>query len=87
MTSAPARGSWIGEALEMVFGVAELLRDHRQPAKCVANFQLVAHTHASMQLDRFLTDVTACIGNLDLGGRHYPLPLCGIVDGVNTGAS
>src|ERR1700687_1954091 len=48
-----------GEAFEMMLGVAKLLRDRRQPAKRVADFQFVAHAHATVKLDRFLADLAA----------------------------
>ena len=59
-----------GEALEVVVGVAELLRDHRQAPERVAHLQLLAHAHAAVQLHRFLADVAAGVGDLDLRGRH-----------------
>src|SRR2546425_367823 len=44
------------KSLQMVVGVTELPREHRQPAKRVAHLHLVAHAHAAMQLDGFLAE-------------------------------
>src|SRR4030081_695195 len=60
----------LGEALEVMIGVAELLRDHCQPAKRMADFQLIAHAHAAVQLNRFLSDMAAGIGHLDFRRRE-----------------
>src|SRR5439155_24476853 len=57
-----------GEALQVVLGVAEGLADHGEPAEGVAHLELLAHAHAAVELHRLLTDVTAAVAHLDLGG-------------------
>ena len=54
----------------MVIGVAELLRDRRETAERVAHLELVAHAHAAVQLDRFLADAPAGVGDAHLRRRH-----------------
>jgi len=51
-------------------GIAELLRERRQPPERVAHLHLVAHAHAAMQLNRFLADRSAGLGNSHLGGGY-----------------
>ena len=58
-----------GEALEMVVGVAELLRDHGQAAEGVADLELLAHAHAAVQLHRLLADVAAASAILILAAE------------------
>ena len=53
--------------------VAELLRNHRKAAKRVADLQLVTHPHATVELDRLLTDVPASVGDAYLRRRHDSL--------------
>ena len=69
-----------------MIGVAELLRDHRQPPKRVADLQLIAHAHAAVQLNCFLSDMTAGIGDLDLRRRDDALSLDGIGRRIDLGA-
>src|SRR6266480_310764 len=66
------------EALEVMIGVAELLRRHGQPPEAVAHLQLLAHPHAAVQLHRFLADVARAVGDLDLRGRHRARARSGI---------
>lgn len=54
------------EAIKMMVSVTKGLRNGRQPSKSMANFQLFRHTHAAVELNRLLTDVTAGIGDFDL---------------------
>src|SRR3982074_1961554 len=68
----------LGESLEVMIGVAELLRDHRQPPKRVADLQLIAHAHPAVQLNQFLNDVPGGSGDLDLHRRDDALSLDGI---------
>src|SRR3954469_2264244 len=59
----------LGEAREMVVGVAELAREHSEPAESVADLQLVAHAPAAVRLHRLLADVARRVGDLDLRRR------------------
>src|SRR5882672_12150508 len=70
-----ARG---GEARQVVIGVAEGLRDRREPPERVADLQLFGHPHAAVQLHRFLAHVTGGVGDLDLGRRDDAAALRGI---------
>src|SRR5437879_6488540 len=46
----------VGDAAEMVIGVAEGVFDHGQPLEVVADLGLLGHADAAMELDRLLTD-------------------------------
>src|SRR6266540_7346633 len=69
------------EALQMVLGVTEGLRQHRQAPERVADLQLLRHPHAAVELDGLLAHVAAGVGDLDLGGRDHA-PTLGGVSGV-----
>jgi hypothetical protein len=71
----------------MMIGIAELLRDHRQPSEGVADHEFVAHSHAAMELDRFLADMPAGIGDPDLRRGDHPPSRCGIGFGIDVHAS
>src|SRR5690606_24062932 len=63
------------EPLQVMLGVAELLRDHRQPLEGVRHLHFLRHAHAAVQLDRLLADVACRVGDLDLGRRDDAPPL------------
>src|SRR5262245_37755013 len=71
------------EAREVMVRVAELLPDHRQAAERVRDLQLLAHAHAAVQLDRFLADMAACVGDLDLRCRNGARALAGILGRID----
>src|SRR5438309_8758949 len=75
------------EALEVMIGVAELLRRHGQPPEAVAYLQLLAHAHAAVQLHRFLADVTRAVGDLDLRGGRRARALRGVDRLIDSRAS
>src|SRR6185503_15094075 len=68
----------LGESVEVVVGVAELLRDRREAPERVAHLELLAHAHAAMELHRLLAHVAARVGDAHLGGGDdAPAPLGG----------
>ena len=56
-----------------MIGVAELLRDHRQAPKRVADLELVTHPHAAVELDRFLTHTATRVGDAHFCGGNDAL--------------
>src|SRR5512147_1791036 len=54
-----------GEARQVMLGVAELLRDHRQAPERVRHLQFFRHAHAAVQLHRLLADQPAVVRDLD----------------------
>src|SRR5450755_2511552 len=46
----------VGDAAQMIIGVAKGVLDHGQPLEVVADFGLLRHADAAMELDRLLAD-------------------------------
>src|ERR1700741_4035164 len=67
-----------GKAREMVVGVGKAAGEHGQAPEAVAHLELLAHSHAAVQLHCFLADVARAVGDLDLGGGHGASPVFGI---------
>ena len=48
--------------------IAELGIEDRQTLEIAADRQLIGHTHAAMDLDRFLTNMVRSLTDADFGG-------------------
>src|SRR3954463_8853356 len=64
-----------GETRQVVVGAAKLIHQHREAAEGVAHLQLLAHSHAAVQLHRFLADMARVVGDLDLRRRDGASPV------------
>src|SRR6185437_5226207 len=65
----------IGDAAQMIIGVAEGVLDHRQPFEIVADLGFHGHADSAMKLDRLLADKFPGFADLNLRRRHRGRPL------------
>ena len=73
----PAR---VGDAAEVVVGVAKGVFDHGQPLEVVADLGFLGHADAAVKLDRLLADEFQRLADLHLGGRDRGGALLGAVE-------
>src|SRR5882724_7212715 len=60
----------LGDAAQMIIGVAKTVLDHGQPLEVVADLGLHGHADAAMELDRLLADELCRLADLHFRGRH-----------------
>src|SRR5882724_8590673 len=73
----PAR---VGDAAEVVVGVAKAVFDHGQPLEVVPDLGFLGHADAAVKLDRLLADELAGLADLHLGGGHRSGAFLGAVE-------
>src|SRR5204863_7765477 len=60
----------VGNATQMIIGVAEGVLDHGQPFEIVADLGFHGHADAAMKLDRLLADKFSGLADLNLRRRN-----------------
>src|SRR4051812_11642530 len=88
IASLRSQGRWmdlhqpagVGDAAEVVVGVAKGVFDHGQPLEVVADLGFLGHADAAMKLDRLLADELQGFSDLHLGGGDRGGALLGAVE-------
>src|SRR5262249_32104922 len=70
----------VGDAAQMIVGVAKGVLDHGQPLEIVADLGLLRHADAAVQLDRLLADELSGFADLHFCGGDRGCALPGIVE-------
>src|SRR6476620_1685594 len=70
----------IGDAAQVVVGVAKSVLDHGQPLEVVADLGLLSHADAAMELDRLLADELSGFADLHFRRRDCGSALFGVVE-------
>src|SRR3954465_9001810 len=70
----------VGDAAQVIIGIAEHVLDHGEPLEVVADLGLHGHADAAVQLNRLLTDEFSGLADLNLGGADGGRALLRVVE-------